>query len=143
MIESSSTSGITQYTKGCRLALKTLPEGAREAQILQRLAHSYLSSIGNFFDSGCAASVNQHTMAVTKDKQVVLQGTMGVMTGLWRITLHSLDRPTHHINNLHQVNDKENAIKYPHAEAFNPIQDTWAISVDMGYFNTWPGLTEK
>ena len=117
---------ILQYTKGCRLALKTLPEGEREAQILQGLSHSYLISIGELCDSGCTASVNHHTMAVTKDKQVVLQGTRGVMTGLWRLTIHILDRPTHHINNLHQVNDKENAIKYPHAEAFIPVQDTWA-----------------
>ena len=98
---------ILQYTKGCRLVLKTLPEGAREAQILQRLAHSYLSSIGDFFDSGCAASVNQHTMAVTKDKQVVLQGTRGIMKSLWRVPLQIFYISTQQSNNIYQINDKE------------------------------------
>ena len=65
------------------------------------------------------------------------------MTGLWRLPLQSLDIPTHQSNNLHQVNGKEISINYLHQTEFSPVQDTWARAVNMGYFNTWPGLTEK
>ena len=82
-------------------------------------------------------------MYVTKDEQVMLQGTMDVMIGLWRVPLQILDIPTHQSNRLHQVNDKENSIKYLHAAAFSLVQDTWGKSVNRGYFNTWPGLTAK
>ena len=82
-------------------------------------------------------------MAVTKDKQVVLQGTRDLMTGLWRLPIQILDRPTHQSNNLHQTNEKENNINYLHEAAFIPVQDTWEKDVNMGYFKTWPGLTEK
>ena len=27
--------------------------------------------------------------------------------------------------------------------AYSPVQDTWARSVNRGYFNTWPGITSK
>ena len=82
-------------------------------------------------------------MDVNKYKQVVLQGTRDVITGLWIVPLQILDRPTHQSNNLNQVNGKENTIKYLHAALFRPVQDTWARSVNRGYFNTWPGITAK
>ena len=82
-------------------------------------------------------------MAVTKDKQVVLQGTRDIITGFWRMPLQILDRPTHKSNHLHQVNVKENSIKYLHAAAFSLVQDTCSKDVNRGYFNTWPGITEK
>ena len=82
-------------------------------------------------------------MDVNKDKQVALKGTSDVMPGLWRVPIQRLDITTHQSNNLHQVNGKENAIKYLHAEDFSPVQDTWARAVNRGYFNTWPGLTAK
>ena len=94
-------------------------------------------------DAGCEANFNQHTMDVTKDYKIVLQGTRGVMAGLWRVPLQILDRPTHQINNIHQVNDKYNDIRYLPVAAFRPVQDTWDKAVNWGYLNTWPLLTEK
>ena len=82
-------------------------------------------------------------MAVTKDKQVVLQGKRELMTGLWRVPLQIIYIPTNQNNNLHQVNGKENSIKYLHTAAFIPVQDTWAKVVNKGYFNTCMGLTAK
>ena len=117
--------------------------GARESYIVTALTNRSLTSIGKFCDAGCEASFNQHTMAVTKDEQVPLKGTRDVMTGLQRVTIHILDRTTHQINHLHQVNGKENDIKYTHATAFSLVQDTWAKAFNRGYFNTWSGLTAK
>ena len=57
-------------------------------------------------------------MAVNKDDKIVLQG-------LWRVPLRSLDKATQQINNIHQVNGKDNYIKYLHAESFIPVQETW------------------
>ena len=82
-------------------------------------------------------------MAVTKYKQVLLQGTRDIMTGLRRVPLQSLDIPTNQINRLHQVHGKENAIKYLYAAAFSQVQYTWVKSVNRGYFNRWTGLTSK
>ena len=72
-------------------------------------------------------------MLITRDKK----------TGLWRAPLRILDRPTHQSNNIHKVNDKDNAIKYLHVTAFSPVQYTWEKSFNQGYFNRWPGITEK
>ena len=72
---------ILQSTKGCILELTTLSEKAREAHILPGLAHSSLLSIGRLCDDGCEATFKQNTMAVTKDKQLVLQGKREVMKG--------------------------------------------------------------
>ena len=46
-------------------------------------------------------------------------------------------------NNIHQVNGKCNTIKYLHAAAFRPVQETWDKSFNQGYFKTCTGLTEK
>ena len=116
---------ILHSTKGCILALATLPEGGIESHIHTGLAHISTISIGKLCDAGCEASFNQHTMSVAKDEQVLLQGTRDVMTGLCRVPFQILDRTTHQSNRLHQVNGKENSIKYLHVEAFIPVQDTW------------------
>ena len=63
---------------------------------------------------------------------------MNAIKGLWRVSLQSLDRPTNQIKHLHQVNGKENFIKYLHTAVFSPVQDTWDKSVNRGYFNTRP-----
>ena len=65
------------------------------------------------------------------------------MTGLCIVPLQILDRPYKKTNHLNQVNGKKNSILYLHAAAFSPVQDTWAKSVNRGYFKTWPELTEK
>ena len=77
-------------------------------------------------------------MAVTKDEKLLLQGTRDLMTGLWRVPLQSLERPTNQSNKTNQVNGKENAITYLNTTALSSVQDTWETSVNQGYFNTWP-----
>ena len=64
-------------------------------------------------------------MTVTKDENIVLKGTRDLTTGLWRVSLQIIDRPTHQRNIIHPINDKENDIKYLHAVVFIPVQDTW------------------
>ena len=71
-------------------------------------------------------------MAFTKYKQVMLQDTRDIITGLWRVPLQRLDRTTHQINNIHKVNGKENTIKYLHATALIPVQKTWSRDVNKG-----------
>ena len=97
---------ILQSTKVCRLPLRTLTYEAIESHILPGLLHRFPTSIGKLCDDGCETRFNQHTMAVTKDKQVVFQGTRDAMTVLWIVPLQSLDTPTHQSNNIHQVNGK-------------------------------------
>ena len=103
---------ILHSTKGCQIKLAALPEEAREVHILPRLAHISLIYIGELCNSRFEDSFNHHNMAVTKYEQVILQGTRDVLTGLWRFPLHSLDIPTNQSNHVHQVNGKENSIKY-------------------------------
>ena len=113
-----------QSTKRFQLALSTLPDEAREAHILPGLAHIYLISIGKLCDSRFEAIFSQHTMDVTKDEKRVLKVKREVMTVLWRVPPQRFYIPTHQSNNIHQVNGKENSIKYLHAAAFSPIKDT-------------------
>ena len=58
---------ILKSTKGYQLDLTTLPDEARESQILPGLAQSSLISIGRICDSVCKTSFNQNAMAVTKE----------------------------------------------------------------------------
>ena len=120
---------ILHSTKGCRLELETLPEEAIESNILPVLAHIYLISIGKLCDDGCEASFNQHNIVVTKDEEVLLKGTKYVMTGLCRVPLQILHRPTNQSNHLHQVHGKDNAIKYVHTLVFSPVKDTPYIGI--------------
>ena len=80
-------------------------------------------------------------MVVNKDKKRVLNGTRGILTFLWMVLLEIPDQPTHQSYNIHQVNSKENSIKYLHSAAFSPVQDTWVRAINRGYFNTWPLIT--
>ena len=82
-------------------------------------------------------------MDVTRDEKIVFQGTRDVMKCLWRVTIQILDRTTHQSNNIHQVNGNENSIKYLHTVTSIPVQYTLTRYANRGYFNTWPGLTEK
>ena len=117
-------SQILHSTKGCQLALATLPEEARESHILQGLAHSSLISFRKSFDHGCEANFNQNNSTITKYKQVLLQNTRNVITSLWIVPLQILDRPTNQSNHVYQVNGKENSIKYLHAAEFITVQNT-------------------
>ena len=98
---------ILQSTKGYILALTTLPGEAREFHILPGLVHSSFISIGKLCYAGFESSFNHHTMAVIKDKQVVLQGTRGIMKSLWRVPLQIFYISTQQSNNIYQINDKE------------------------------------
>ena len=133
---------IIQSTKVCRLALTNLPQEAREYHKIPGLAHTPLLSIGKMCDVGCEARFNQHTMDVTKYKQVVFQDKRDVITGLWRVPLQIFDITKQQSNSIHQVNVRENSIRYLHVEKFSPVQGTWERSINRGYFNTWPGTTE-
>ena len=130
-IKVKQTNGqILKFTKGCQLELATLPDEASKAHILTGIAHSSLISIGKLCDTVFEDNFNQQTMSVTKYDKIVLQGTRYVMIGLYIVPLQVLNRPTHQRNNIHQVNDKDNFIKYLHAAAFISVQDTWSKAVN-------------
>ena len=134
---------ILQSTKGYRLKLVTLQDEARESDTIPGIAHSSLIFIGKLCDSVCKSNFNQHTMAVTKYDKILLQCKRDEMTDLWRVPLQILDRATHQSNNIHQVNGKDNDIKYLHMAAFSPVQDTLTKAFKWGHFNIWPELMAK
>ena len=82
-------------------------------------------------------------MVVTKYEEVLFQGTRDIITGLWRVPLQSLYRSTNQSKHLHQVNGKDNDIKYLHEAAFIQVQYTWAKADNRYYLNKWTGITAK
>ena len=89
------------------MVITTSTYESRESHILPVIVHSSLISIGKLCDAGCESRFNQHTMAVTKDKHVVLHSKNDVITGLCRVPIQSFDRPKQQSNKIHQVSGKK------------------------------------
>jgi hypothetical protein len=84
----------------------------------------------------------------------ILEGIRDERNGLWTVDLQA--------NNLHKANDKKtkpnlkyeqahsvyectnkwDVVRFLHAAAFSPVQDTCLKAIRSGHFATWPGLTE-
>jgi hypothetical protein len=45
-------------------------------------------------------------------------------------------------HSVYECTNKRDLVRFLHAAAFSPVQDTWLKAIRAGHFATWPGLTE-
>jgi hypothetical protein len=45
-------------------------------------------------------------------------------------------------HSVYECTNKRDLVRFLHAAAFSPVQDTWLKAIWAGHFTTWPGLTE-
>ncbi len=85
------------------------------------------------------------TTKVVTNLPAILSGDRCQQTGLWGIPLIPNEDSNHHhtINNIFELQTVENTIRWYHASAGFPAEDTWTQAICNGAYGTWPCLTTK
>ena len=148
--DGSSIQGSTK----AKLPFATLPDKAREVDVLPQLQKSLLS-VGKLADKGYTTVFHPRNQGVTvheegslvilKKKPAEIQGWRAEM-GLWEMGItnsKNIQAKEENINNVYSLPSIPNAIKYLHAAAGFPPKSTWLAAIKAGNFITWPGLTVK
>jgi hypothetical protein len=143
-----------QSTHTCEFLLPQLPVAATKAHIVPGLATSSLLSVGQLVDANCSVKFDRTSVEVLHNHKIILEGLRDERNGLWTVDLQA--------NNSHKDNDEKakpnlkseqahsvyectkkwDVVRFLHAAAFSPVQDTWLKAIRAGHFATWPGLTE-
>jgi hypothetical protein len=72
----------------------------------------------------------------------VLQGCTRKGETLWTVPLPQTTRKKREeVSNFHNLPSIFQTIKYHHAAAGYPVEDTWIKAINAGNYTTWPGLT--
>jgi hypothetical protein len=125
---------------------------AREAHILPGLKKS-LMRVNKMAENGFTTifhegnkGVTIHksgTLTITTSEPPVLRGSKPTGSNLWTV-LTDGDKPKcKEANNVYDLPSKKETIKYLHASAGHPVEDTWTKAIKAGNFTTWPELSVK
>jgi hypothetical protein len=143
-----------QSTHTCNLLLPQLPLAATKAHIIPSLSTSSLLSVGQLVDANCSVTFDRTLVEVLHNNKRILEGVRNERNGLWTFDLqdnnsHSdKDKKTttnlksEQAYNVYECTNKRDLVRFLHAAAFSPVQDTWLKAIRAGHFATWPGLTE-
>ncbi len=72
----------------------------------------------------------------------VLQGRKKKGAKLWTVSAAATDNKCKKVSNVYDIPSSINqTIKYLHAAAGYPVEDTWVKAINAGNCTTWPGLT--
>jgi hypothetical protein len=92
-----------------------------------------------------------------------MEGQRDAHNGLWTVTLQDNNlrkykkgkATTMHLtrasqatlkswqaHSVYECTNKQDIVRFLHAAAFSPVQDTWLKVIRAAHFATWPGLTE-
>jgi hypothetical protein len=143
-----------QSTHTCELLLPQLPLAATKAHIIPGLATSSLLSVGHLVNANCSVKFDRTSVEVLHNHKRVLEGVRNERNGLWKVDLQANNshkakdektKPNLKSEKAHSVyecTNKRDLVRFLHAAAFSPVQDTWLTAIRAGHFATWPGLTE-
>ena len=134
-----------------QLPFKQLSTKARKANILPGLTKS-LISVNKMAESGYTTiflprdeGVTFHkegTLTITTSEPPVLQGRKRKTETLWTVSVPQTTRKKREeISNVHNLPSISQTIKYHHASAGYPVEDTWTKAINAGNYTTWPCLT--
>jgi len=72
----------------------------------------------------------------------VLQGCKKKGETLWTVSVPQTTRKKREeISNVYNLPSISQTIKYHHASAGYPVEDTWIKAINAGNYATWPGIT--
>ena len=138
-----------QATYRTELPLKQLSQKAREADILPGLK-TPLVSINKMSEEGYTTifhpreegvTVHRHgTISITTTEPPVLQGCKSKGAKLWMIS--AVDKTKkERANKVYDLPSISQTVRYLHAAAGFPTEETWIKAIKAGNFNTWPTIT--
>ena len=144
----NSTLKATGTTK---LPFQQLSTKARKANILPGLTKS-LISVNKMAESGYTTifrpgdkGVTFHkegTLTITTSEPPVLQGCKRKSETLWTgSVLQTTRKKRKEVSNVYNLPYVAQTIKYLHAPASYPVEDTWIKAINAGNYTTWPGIT--
>ena len=146
-------------------------EPARTVDIVPGLKHNSLLSASKFADANYITILTPtevliydgEDLKLTVSNEAVLRGWRDEPSGLWRVPLKEevnnveedtilFDRPPHStvfdnldptedINNVYELPNTAQTIRYLHACAGYPTKSTWLTAIRAGNYLSWPMLT--
>jgi hypothetical protein len=132
------------------LPFEQLSRTAREAEVLPGLKKS-LASINKWSEEGYTTIFhpgkkgvtvhNPGTLTMTTTKPSVLQGYKPRGAKLWTVSANQDANKQEETHNVCSLPSMEQSIRYLHAAAGYPPEETWTDTIKAGNYNTWPGLT--
>ena len=81
------------------------------------------------------------TLTITTSEPPVLQGCKKRGAKLWTVAAAATEREE--VANVHDIPPIGQSIKYLHAAAGFPVEDTWVNAINTGNYTIWLGLTAK
>jgi hypothetical protein len=145
-----SDDSTLQATNKTQLPFKQLSSEAREANILPGLTKSLLSvnkmaenGYTTVFRSGDEGVMihKKGTLTITTSKPPVLQGCKKRGAKLWTVSAPVTNNEHKEVANVYNLPSISQTIKYLHAAAGYPVEETWTKAITAGNYTTWPGLT--
>jgi hypothetical protein len=143
-----------QSTHTCELLLPQLPLASTKAHIIPGLATSSLLSVGQLVDANCSVKFDRTSVEVLHNHKRILEGVRNERNGLWTVDLQAnnsykdKDEKTkpnlksEQAHSVYECTNKQDLVRFLHAAAFSPVQETRLKATRAGHFATWPGLTE-
>jgi hypothetical protein len=143
-----------------------LPHTAKQAHITPGLATSSLISVGQLVDANCSVTFDKTKVEVLHNREKILEGQRNTRNGLWTVDLQDNNsRPSldgkkggttslqvdgapqatlnlYEAHSIYECTNKRDLVRFLHAAAFSPVQDTLLKAIPAGHFSTWPGLIE-
>jgi hypothetical protein len=111
---------IMTSTHEANLDIPKLPDSATRAHIVPELSTHSLLSLGQFCDAGCTATIDQDTIDIFYQNEMVLSGQRSPDTTLWHIEYPIDDKPQiHYANNTIGRITTANIVAFMHAAFFH------------------------
>jgi TfoX/Sxy family transcriptional regulator of competence genes len=137
-------------TSATQLPFEQLSDEARRANILPGLTKS-LISVNKLAENGYTTifrpgneGVTFHkkgTLTITTSEPPVLQGHKRRGENLWTVSVPKTKSKREEAANVYNLPSIAQTIKYLHAAAGYPTEDTWIKAIKAGNYISWPGLT--
>jgi len=136
-----------------QLPFEQLSAKVRKANILSCLTNTKsLISVNTMAESGYTTifrpgdeGVTFHkggTLTIMTSGPLVLQGCKKKGETLWTVSVpQTMRKKREEVSNVHNLPSISQTIKYHHASAGYPVQDTWITVINAGNYATWPGIT--
>jgi hypothetical protein len=132
------------------LPFKQLSKATWEADVLPGLK-KFLASIRKLSEEGYTIvfhsgkkGVTVHkpdTLTMTTSELLVLQGHKPRGAKLWTVSANNDSNKQEETHNVYSLPLMKQSIRYLHTAAGFPVEDTWIDAINVGNFNTWPGLS--
>ena len=155
---------VIQSTHTALLDLPTLPLATRTAYIFPELASHSLLSITQLCDNGCTSTFDNKHVCTKHENVVLLRGACHPVTSLYMLPLTQASTTLQSTvalsscpllcapmatqcetsscaNNAYEMHKKPALLRNLHRCCFSPATTTWTMTVQVGKFTTWPGLT--